>query len=324
VIAAPGRVRIEHVPIPEPGPGRVRLRLESCGVCGSNVPVWEGREWFTYPLEPGKPGHEGCGVIDALGPGVAGLKVGQRVGALTYNAFAEYDLADAANVVPLPPALDGAPFPAEALGCAVNVFRRSGIAADQTVAVVGVGFLGALVAQLADRAGARVIAITRRASALTVARRMGVSETLQWDDNARIIEQIKSRTSDRLCDVVIEAVGSQSALDLSTELAKERGRLIVAGFHQDRPRQVNMFLWNWRGLDVINAHERDPKVYIEGMRLAAEAVAAGRIDPSPLYTHELPLERLADALDAARNRPDGFMKAIVRMTPPMNPHGAAS
>ena len=46
-----------------------------------------------------------------------------------------------------------------------------------------------------------------------------------------------------------------------------------------------MQLWNWRGLDVINAHERDPEVYVEGMREAVEAVAAGRLDPSPLYTH---------------------------------------
>ncbi|HEX2724969.1 MAG TPA: L-iditol 2-dehydrogenase, partial [Beijerinckiaceae bacterium] len=100
-------------------------------------------------------------------------------------------------------------------------------------------------------------------------------------------------------------------LDLAAELTRERGRLIVAGYHQDGPRQVNMWLWNWRGLDVINAHERDPKIYVQGIREAVEAVASGRIDPAPLYTHRFPLERLGQALDATRDRPDGFLKALV-------------
>jgi threonine dehydrogenase-like Zn-dependent dehydrogenase len=106
-------------------------------------------------------------------------------------------------------------------------------------------------------------------------------------------------------------VGKQWPLDLAAELTRERGRLVVAGYHQDGPRQVNMWLWNWRGLDVINAHERDPKVYLRGIREAVEAVASGRLDPAPLYTHRYPLESLGEALDATRDRPDGFLKALV-------------
>jgi len=72
-----------------------------------------------------------------------------------------------------------------------------------------------------------------------------------------------------------------------------------------------MQLWNWRGLDVVNAHERDPAVYADGVRQAIAAVASGRFDPAPLYTHIYPLERLDEALDATRDRPDGFLKALV-------------
>jgi hypothetical protein len=75
---------------------------------------------------------------------------------------------------------------------------------------------------------------------------------------------------------------------------------------------VNMWLWNWRGIDVINAHERDPQVYAEGMRLAIHAVVAGKMDPSPMYT-EFALGSLAEALDATRDRPDGFVKAVVKV-----------
>jgi hypothetical protein len=56
------------------------------------------------------------------------------------------------------------------------------------------------------------------------------------------------------------------AADLAGELCAERGRLVIAGYHQDGMRQVNVQLWNWRGIDVINAHERDPQAYVDGMR----------------------------------------------------------
>src|SRR3569832_356691 len=127
VIASPGQASLTEVPIPEPREGQVLLRLEGSGVCASSVPLWQGREWFTYPQPPGAPGHEGWGRIEALGPGVQGLHAGDRVAALTYRAHAEYDVADAASVVPLPDSLQGRAAPGEPLGCACNIFERSGI-----------------------------------------------------------------------------------------------------------------------------------------------------------------------------------------------------
>jgi len=103
----------------------------------------------------------------------------------------------------------------------------------------------------------------------------------------------------------------QETLDLAGELAKERGRLVIAGYHQDGVRQVNMQMWNWKGLDVINAHERDGEIYLRGMRASIDAVVAGALDPTPLYTHIYPLEDLSHALDLLGTRPEGFLKALV-------------
>ena len=267
-----------------------------------------------FPTEPGGLGHEGWGMVDAVGDEVAGLSVGDRVAALSYHSYAEYDIADADAVVPLPAALDGQPFPGEPLGCAINIFQRSEISAGQTVAIVGIGFLGAILTRLAASAGARVIAISRRSFSLDVARRMGAAECIQMTGDGNIVEQVKALTGGALCDRAIEAVGKQQSLDLAAELTRERGRLVVAGYHQDGPRQVNMQLWNWRGIDVINAHERDAQVYMRGIRAAIDAVVSGQIDPSSLYTHRFPLDRLADALNATRDRPDGFLKALVTCT----------
>jgi len=311
VITGPGRMEMRQAPLPAPGPRQVRVKLEGCGVCASNLTPWSGPEWMTFPTDPGALGHEGWGVVDALGAEVRELKVGDRVAALSYNSYAEYDIVDAEAAVKLPDSLAGQPFPGEPLGCAMNIFRRSEIRAGQTVAIVGVGFLGAILTRLATQAGAHVIGISRRQFSLAVATRMGAAATIPMDDPRAVIDAVKALTEDRLCERVVEAVGAQSALDLATELTGERGRLIIAGYHQDGPRQVNMWLWNWRGLDVINAHERDPKVYAQGVRDAIEAVASGRLDPSQLYTHTYPLERLDEALNATRDRPDGFLKALV-------------
>jgi NADPH:quinone reductase len=134
-------------------------------------------------------------------------------------------------------------------------------------------------------------------------------------DHWEIIEQVKRITDGRFADVVIEATGKQWPLDLAAELTKERGRLIIAGYHQDGLRQVNMQLWNWRGLDVINAHEREHAVYINGIREAIARRSDGSLNPTSLFTHRYPLSALGTALEETATRPDGFMKALIEFGP---------
>jgi threonine dehydrogenase-like Zn-dependent dehydrogenase len=311
IFIEPGRLEIAEIRIPEPGPEEVLVRIEGCGVCASNLPVWEGRPWFQYPLEPGAPGHEAWGVVAQVGEKVKHVHEGDRVALLSNRGYAEYDLAPADSVLSLLPALAGKPFPGEPLGCAANIHRRSGIASGQTVAVIGVGFLGALLTQMAVRQGARVIALSRRPFALETARLCGAAEVLPLEDQAGVIQEVFGKTGGKGCDVVIECAGKQETLDLAGELTRIRGRLVIAGYHQDGVRRVNMQLWNWRGLDVINAHERETAVYLEGIRSAMVSQCSGQLKPLPLYTHTFGLARLAEALDLLRERPVGFLKGLV-------------
>ncbi len=310
-VTGPGKVATTEIDVPEPGAGQVRIRLEGCGVCASNLGPWAGPEWMDFPLPPGDLGHEGWGVIDAVGPQVKHLAPGDRVAALSYRAYAEADVADAEAVLRLPPELDGKPFPGEPLGCAFNIFRRSDIRPGQTVAIIGIGFLGAVLTKLASDAGARVIAISRRSESLELASHYGAAETVPMDDHQAIIDRVGESTGGALCERVIECVGKQWPLDLAGELIGFGGKLVVAGYHQDGPRQVSMQSWNWKGIDVVNAHERDLAVQMRGMREAAEAVAEGRLDPAPLYTHSYSIDQLGEALDATRDKPQGFVKALV-------------
>jgi threonine dehydrogenase-like Zn-dependent dehydrogenase len=312
VITAPRTCEVRTVETPAPERDQVLIRVEGCGVCGSNLPRWEGRPWFKYPTEPGSPGHEGWGRVVATGYGVSGVDVGQRVAFLSEHAFAEYDVASASSVVSLPSRLDGAAVPGEPLGCIMNIWRRAMITPGHTVAIIGLGFLGAMLTQLASRSGARVIAISQRAFSRDIARSMGAREQIDLNmTDEEIVKRVDLATEGAGCDVVIEVVGLQRPLDLAARLCRVRGRLVIAGFHQDGPRHVDLFLWNWRGLDVINAHEREPAAYVSGMAAAIDALVSGRIEPAPLYTHRVPLDLASEAFDALGTRPDGFVKALV-------------
>lgn len=295
--------------LPHCGPDQVLLEVEGCGICASSLPVWEGRPWFDYPLPSGSPGHEPWGRIVACGSNVTHLHPGQRVTCLAEQGYREYLAVDAERVLPLPEALDDIPFPGEAIACAMNIFRRADIESGQNVAVIGAGFLGLLLVQLAVGCGARVFVLSRRECARTRARELGASASFDTEDWLGNAQAVLNLTGERGCERVIEATGLQFALDAATEMIADYGKLIIAGYHQDGLRQVNMQKWNWKAIDVINAHERDPRRYLEGMRLGIEATAEGRIRPQDFLTHHFPFSELDQAFRAAQERPSGFIKA---------------
>jgi threonine dehydrogenase-like Zn-dependent dehydrogenase len=274
VLTAPSAPRVAQVAVPEPAEGEVLVRVEGCGVCASSLPLWEGRPWFSYPLPPGAPGHEAWGRLDDA----------TRVVFLGERGYAQWAVAATDVLVPVPAALDGLPFPGEALGCAVMIFRRARVRADERVAIVGAGFLGSAVAQLCVRAGAEVVVVRRTTP----------------------VESLRDS-----CECAIETGGVQETLDAAAAVLTVGGRLVIAGYHQDGARSIDLGSWNWRALELANAHERDEAKLVEAMREAAELAAAGVLDVERLVTHRFPLARIGDAFEAARTRPDGFVKAWV-------------
>jgi threonine dehydrogenase-like Zn-dependent dehydrogenase len=311
ILMNPGRFEIREVALPAAGDQEVRVKVEYCGICSSNLAPWKGAPWFSYPFPPGAPGHEAVGVIEECGAFVRGLKIGERVAVISYSGFAEYDIVDAAAAVGIGEL--GFPFLGEPLGCAMNIFRRSGIQKGNWVTIVGIGFLGALLVQLAVSAGAKVIAVSRRPGVLNLAKEYGAELTIPLGDRAEIVNRVRNLTGSNFCDVVIEAAGVQETLDLASDLTKTRGRLVIAGYHQGGPRSVNMQEWNWRGFDVINAHERDRAVYVEGIQAAAGAVARGEIHLPGLISGVYRLDEIEQGFAAMEQKPDGFIKAVLQI-----------
>ena len=106
--------------------------------------------------------------------------------ALSYRAYADYDVARAADVVPLPPVLAGRPVLGEPVACAVNISKRAGVAEGDVVVLLGTGFLGALLLQLlAQKRPQRVITVSRRTLPAALAEGLGIDESLTYEDDVR-------------------------------------------------------------------------------------------------------------------------------------------
>ena len=310
VLRAPRDFVVESAPLPAPEPGQVRVRVRGCGICGSDVPVWNGFAWAQYPYEPGAPGHEVCGDVDAVGAGVS-LAPGQYVTGLASGGYASHVMMRANETTPVPAALADQFVVAEPMGCAVNIMDRARITSEDRVVVLGMGFMGSLITQLARlHAPQALIAVARTEAGRHAAETAGAGAFFALDSREPV-GAVWDLLGDAMASVVIECTGKQETLDIATNLTGTRGRLVIAGYHADGPRTVNMQLWNWKGLDVINAHERDPQVYLQGIRRAMSLWAEGAIDPGALLTHQVPLDRINDGFQLAAERVPGVIKVVV-------------
>lgn len=302
---------IVNTPIRHPDLNEIQIQVEGCGICGSNHAVWEGKPWFSYPLEPGAPGHEGWGYITAIGSGVTNFHCGQKVTFLSSKSFAEFETVPSENVIAIPEHYSGIPFPGEPLGCAVNIFERCQVSKNQNVAIIGIGFIGALLTSLCSNIGANVTVFSRRNYGLHIADKFGASMLCKLNENYTSDDFYNKSCGIHEFDCVIEAGGFQKSLDFASKLVKNSGRLIIAGYHQDGPRVVDMQSWNWRGIDVVNAHERDINKYKSGIQKVFDQSLFTQFHFDSLFTHFFSLDTINEGFTMSIERPDGFMKALV-------------
>jgi threonine dehydrogenase-like Zn-dependent dehydrogenase len=281
--------RVRSVVVVLPGYQQVRVKVQGCGISTSHLPIWEGRPWYRYPLEAGAPGQEGWGFIDAIGPGVDDLEVGQRVAFMSGHAYAEYDITSRDCVVPLPEELDDEPFPGEAFADAMNVFERSDIRSGHTVAIVGGGFTGLLLTQLAADRGAHVALLSDRRFELECADSMDAEESVLLSADGKDARRALRINGAEPFDRVIETAGSQAALDLAKQLCADHAGLVIAG----------------------EPCGGAPDRYVKGVHRAIQAALEGRLDPFPLLSHSVSMRSLDHGFDLTRARPEGFIKALL-------------
>jgi len=309
-IVGPGASRVVSGNLGEPGPGEVLVRITHCGVCASELPRWR---------EPGEAaplrlGHEPLGIVEAMGDGVARFGLGERVTGLFTRAYATHAIVPEGLLLPVPDAVPDDAAMGEPLACLVNAARRTRIDHGDTVAIVGLGYMGIGMLQLvALRGASRIVAIDVRQEALDRALTLGAMEAylpdqVPWD---LILTEFGEWNSGKGLGVVIEASGSQAGLDLASRLVTAHGILSIVGYHQGLPRQVNMAMWNWKAIDVVNAHVRRQADLLESMAIGLKLQAAGQIAMEKLVTHRFPLDQVDAAFEAMVSKPRGYVKAVI-------------
>lgn len=300
-LVGPRRSYVTSDEVRSPAEGKVLVRVLTCGVCASELHAWEG----PLPAYPVSVGHEPVGVVVEIGTGVTGLTVGDRVTGRAGPAFADHLLADQDDLVVVPSDLSLPDSIGEPLGCVVEGLRRTRIGPGDSVAVVGAGYMGLLTLELLPIGGAEgIVAIDPRPDARSAALELGADDALAPGDSS-----VDARAG--AFDVVIEATGTQAGLDTATGLVREHGVLSILGFHQGGRRSVDMETWNWKSIDVVNAHVRRRDLLTQAIRRGLELARVGRIRPGRLVTHRYPLEDLDGAFEALAAKPAGFIKAIV-------------
>jgi alcohol dehydrogenase, propanol-preferring len=280
VTALSAPLEIIERPIPSPATGQVLVRLETCGLCHTDIHAARG-DWPVKPTPPFVPGHEGIGIIEQLGAGVTNRRVGERVaiawlgsacGACRYcvdgretlcesqensgysvdGAFAEYAVASAAYVVLVPDGIssvDAAP-----LSCAgVTTYKAMKVAHIQPterVGVFGIGGLGHLAIQYADIMGGSVVAIDVEQAKLDLALELGAAEVI----HAGRTDPVAALQALGGLDVAVVLAASPRVFEQAFASLRRGGRLICVALPADGGAMtIPIFETVLKGISIIGS-----------------------------------------------------------------------
>src|SRR3954466_9403059 len=280
----PDTLTFEELPSPKAGAGEVVVAVKAASVNFPDVLIIQNKYQFKPPL-PFSPGSELAGVVKEVGPGVSGVKAGDRVIAFTtYGAFAEEVKTEAARLLPLPPKMsfeEGAAF-LLTYGTSDHALRdRGGLKAGETLLVLGAaGGVGLAAMEIGKALGARVIACASSEEKLAVCREHGADAGISYAAED-LRERIKVLTEGRGVDVVYDAVGGPYSEPAFRSLAW-RGRLLVVGFAAGEIPRLPLHLPLLKGAWAVGVFggvfaRREPQRFAESIRQLGRWFAEGRL-----------------------------------------------
>jgi len=310
ILKEAGHFEIMDIPVPEINSNEILIRVLVCGTCMSEYPQWREGQRINEIL-----GHEPVGIIEEVGNNVRGFKSGDRVSGLLQNAFAEYTKADPSLLIKIPDEISDVEGILEPWSCLISGAHRMPMDYGYSFALVGCGYMGLGMLQLMKQAG-KTIAVDIRDESLDNARRFGADEVYKPDQVPvkYIVDQWNNEMFIKGVDVVAEAGGGSHTLELAGKMVRPHGTLSIIGFHQSGGRRdIDMGLWNWKAITVINAHERRVPVQMGYFNEAIHLIQAKRLRVKEMITHKYNLEDLNKAFSDLKEKPKGYIKGYIRI-----------
>ena len=314
----------------EPASGEVRIKVAYCGVCGTDVHIYHGMMDQRVNI-PQIIGHEMSGVVDAIGDGVTGYEVGEKVtvrpldnrletaadkglghiakklkfiGIDSPGAMQQYWNVPAFTLHKLNQNTDlKLAALVEPLAVACHDVRRGRLIQGETAVVLGGGPIGLLVAMVAKSKGAKVIISEVNDIRIKMAEEMGfeVVNPIKTD----LVQYLEEKTDGGLADVVFEVAGVQPSLDVMTEVAGIRGRIVMVAIHGEK-KPVDLFKFFWKELELIGARVYEGEDY----EASIDLITKNELPFEQLITAVEPLDNIQQLFEQIDTNPNG-MKYLV-------------
>lgn len=318
-----GGLELHEVVKPEPGPGEIRIKVKLAGLCGTDVHIyhWAPRMATRMSL-PRTIGHEVCGVVDAIGEGVAEIKEGDQVSLESHiscgkcrpcmldqrhlcanlqypgididGCFADWVVVPASIAWVNPPGLSPE-FSAmmEPFGIAVHACGEGTGVAGQVVLVNGCGPIGLMAVGVASALGARrVIAADLNPLRLAAAEKMGADQLIN-PSKKDLVKEVSCVTGGYGADVAIELTGADAGLKASLKALRRGGDYRLIGVPPS-PVEIDLTQWVRTGPTIHNIHGR--RVW-RSWQQASDLLDSGKVDLSPLVSHVVPLKDANQAFE---------------------------
>jgi L-iditol 2-dehydrogenase len=306
---------VDEVPTPAPGPGEVLVRVDTVGICGTDVHITQG----LFPATPPAVlGHEFSGIVAGVGPGVSPARLGQPVACdisshclacaecrdgrwnrcqnarKASGAFAEYALVPADSALPVPPGLALAVAAlTEPASCCLSGVEMVPLPPDAVVLVIGGGIMGLFTLLFARTHGARTIILSDPLPARReMARRLG-ADLVHDPAGPDLGDLVRQATAGRGVHLACEAVGQPALLGLAARVTRPRGTVLMIGVHPQGSRfPADLYDFHYRELRLAGAFGR-------GSAFARALALLPTLPLEGLVTARFPLERIDDAIAAA-------------------------
>lgn len=303
----PAALVIEDVASPQPGPGEVLIAVKAAALNFFDTLITRGK-YQSKPELPFSPSAEVAGVVKALGAGVSGLQIGDRVAAyIGWGGARQEVIAKAEAVIPVPDGVSDvvAAGVSVTYGTAVHGLKdRAKLQAGETVAVLGAaGGAGLAAVEIAKLMGARVIAVASSEEKLAITKEHGADEAVNYA-GGDLKEGLRALTGGKGVDVVYDCVGGESS-EQALRACAWQGRFLVIGFASGDIPKIPLNLLLVKGCDAIGvfwgeAVKRDPAGHRANMRQVLDWVAAGKLSPRVHGTFAL--DDIRDALAVIEKR----------------------